>query len=87
MVRYSREVSAAVRIQRELMDFQQNSPPSLSVNVRADNMNVWVVTLNGVEGTLFEGEKHKLRIEFPSVGSRGGRARRPLSNARRALDA
>ena len=57
--------SAAVRIQRELMDFQQNSPPSLSVNVRADNMNVWVVTLNGVEGTLFEGEKHKLRIEFP----------------------
>eukprot|EP00619_Florenciella_sp_RCC1007_P009915 CAMPEP_0205930178 /NCGR_PEP_ID=MMETSP1325-20131115/25740_1 /ASSEMBLY_ACC=CAM_ASM_000708 /TAXON_ID=236786 /ORGANISM="Florenciella sp., Strain RCC1007" /LENGTH=92 /DNA_ID=CAMNT_0053299513 /DNA_START=1 /DNA_END=275 /DNA_ORIENTATION=+ len=28
-------------------------------------MNVWVVTLNGVEGTLFEGEKHKLRIEFP----------------------
>ena len=45
------------------------------------------MTLTGADGTVFEGEKYKLRIEFPSVGSRGGRARRPLSNARRALDA
>ena len=31
------------------------------MNVRADNMNVWVITMTGIEGTLFENEKYKLR--------------------------
>ena len=35
------------------------------MNVREDNLNVWVITLVGVEGTLFADEKYKLRIEFP----------------------
>lgn len=57
--------SSATRIQRELRDMTQNAPENIEVSVRADNMNVWVLTLHGVEGTLFEGEKHKLRVEFP----------------------
>lgn len=57
--------SAALRIQRELLDFQKNPPPNCAVSVREDNMNVWIVTLTGVNGTLFEGEKFKLRFEFP----------------------
>jgi hypothetical protein len=56
--------SANLRIQRELRDFQTNAPPNCAVSVRPENINVWVITLTGVEGTLFEGEKHKLRIEF-----------------------
>lgn len=57
--------SAALRIQRELRDFQTNAVPHMAVVVSPSNMNVWVVTLTGVEGTLFAGEKYKLRIEFP----------------------
>ena len=57
--------SAALRIQRELRDFQTNPPPNCAVAVRPENLNVWVVTLTGVEGTLFAGEKYKLRVEFP----------------------
>ena len=45
------------------------------------------MTLTGADGTVFEGEKYKLRIEFPSVGSRGGARADRSPNARRALDA
>jgi hypothetical protein len=55
--------SSALRIQRELRDFQTNPPPHCTVAVRPDNLNVWVITLTGVEGTLYEGEKYKLRVE------------------------
>ena len=57
--------SSALRIQRELRDFQTNGVPNIAVAVSPTNMNVWVVTLTGVEGTLFAGEKFKLRVEFP----------------------
>ena len=28
---------------------------------------VWIVTLTGSPGTVYAGEKYKLRVEFPSV--------------------
>jgi len=53
--------SSMLRIQRELHDFQTNPPPHCTVSVRHGQVNVWVITLTGVEGTLFEGEKHKVK--------------------------
>jgi len=55
--------SSALRIQRELRDFQTNPPPHCSVAVRPDNLNVWIITLAGVEDTVYAGEKYKLRVE------------------------
>jgi hypothetical protein len=53
--------SSMLRIQRELHDFQTNPPPHCTVSVRHGQINVWVITLTGVKGTLFEGEKHKVK--------------------------
>ena len=55
----------AARIARELNDFLENPPDGCKVSV-GKSMNVWVVTLTGAEGTIFAGEKYKLRVAFPS---------------------
>jgi ubiquitin-conjugating enzyme E2 W len=52
------------RIQRELKEFIKDPPPNLSVNVGA-NLRVWVVTMKGAPGSIYEGETFKLRIRFP----------------------
>jgi len=60
-----RRQNAGVRIMRELGEFQKNAPEHCSVAVRDSNVNVWIITLTGVTGTLFANEKYKLRVEFP----------------------
>jgi ubiquitin-conjugating enzyme E2 W len=52
------------RIQRELKEFVKDPPPNLTVNVGA-NLRVWLVTLKGAKGTIYEGETFQLRIKFP----------------------
>jgi len=29
-----------------------------------ENIRVWVVTLTGAKGTIFDGEKYKLKVSF-----------------------
>ena len=52
------------RIQRELKHFIQDPPTNLSVKV-GKNLRVWIVTIVGAEGSIYEGETFQLRIQFP----------------------
>lgn len=53
------------RIQRELKEFLKSPPPNLSVKV-GKNIRVWIITLEGTKGSLYEGEKYRLRVQFPA---------------------
>lgn len=52
------------RIQRELKEFMRSPPPNLTVKV-GKNIRIWIVTLTGAPKSLYEGEKYRLRIQFP----------------------
>jgi len=52
------------RIQRELKAFLSSPPENCKVSV-GKNIRVWIVTLTGAKGSVFEGEKYRLRISFP----------------------
>mmetsp|Transcript_22258 Transcript_22258/g.69739 ORF Transcript_22258/g.69739 Transcript_22258/m.69739 type:complete len:255 (+) Transcript_22258:1270-2034(+) len=54
-----------IRIARELEDFIDSPPDGCRVSV-GKNMNVWIVTMTGADETIFEGEKYKLRVQFPA---------------------
>jgi len=52
------------RIQRELKEFLKSPPPNLKVNV-GKNIRIWIITMTGAQGTIYEGEVYKLRVSFP----------------------
>ena len=52
------------RIQKELKAFLKSPPDNLSVQV-GSNIRLWIVTIVGAKGTIYEGEIFKLRVEFP----------------------
>ncbi len=53
------------RIQKELKDFISNPPTGCSVAV-SKNMKVWIITITGLEDSVYEGERFRLRVAFPS---------------------
>jgi len=55
----------ATRIARELAEFRRSPPEGCALAV-GKNLNVWVITLTGAPGTVFDGEKYKLRVAFPA---------------------
>jgi len=56
--------SGNARIQAEIRSFLANPPDNMSLQV-GSSIRVWVVTLRGVEGTVFSGEKYRLKMVFP----------------------
>ena len=52
------------RVQKELRAFLANPPDNCKLVVGA-NIRVWVVQMTGADGTVFAGEKYKLKIIFP----------------------
>ena len=54
------------RIQRELKEFLKSPPPNLKVNVGKNNIRIWIITMTGAKNTLYEGEKYRLRVQFPA---------------------
>ncbi|KAM3577014.1 hypothetical protein VYU27_001155 [Nannochloropsis oceanica] len=59
-----RRGNANFRIQKELREWLANPMDNMHVAV-GDNLRVWVVTLTGAKGTVFAGEKYKLKFTFP----------------------
>ena len=59
-----KEGGANVRIQKELRAFVSNPPDGCKLAVGA-NLRVWVITITGAEGTVYAGEKYKLKFVFP----------------------
>lgn len=48
---------------QELREWLANPTENLQVAV-GDNIRVWVVTLTGAKGTIFAGEKYKLKVKI-----------------------
>jgi ubiquitin-conjugating enzyme E2 W len=59
-----KEGDANVRIQKELRAFVSNPPDGCKLAVGA-NLRVWVITITGAEGTVYAGERYKLKFVFP----------------------
>ena len=34
-------------------------------NLKKGNISVWIISFTGAPGTLYDGEKYKLRFKFP----------------------
>ena len=56
--------SASNRIQKELKSFLADPPENCELSV-GKNIRSWIITLTGVQGTIFGGEKYKLQVNFP----------------------
>mmetsp|Transcript_20958 Transcript_20958/g.31958 ORF Transcript_20958/g.31958 Transcript_20958/m.31958 type:complete len:334 (+) Transcript_20958:67-1068(+) len=54
------------RIQQELKAFIKSPPENLSVKV-GKNIRVWIITLTGAKGSIYEGEKYRLHVKFPKT--------------------
>ena len=52
------------RIQKELKEFIKHPPDNLSVAV-GKNIRVWIITIKGAKGSIYDGETFKLRVSFP----------------------
>ena len=52
------------RIQRELKQFLTSPPPNLAVKV-GKNIRIWIITMVGTPGSLYQGETYRLRVQFP----------------------
>ena len=55
---------ASKRVAKELTRFSEGDADGLVLEVIADNK--WHISFHGVPGTLYEGERFKLKIEFTS---------------------
>ncbi|KRT81505.1 Ubiquitin-conjugating enzyme [Oryctes borbonicus] len=54
------------RLQKELMSLMKEPPPGVSVDVDLAEQNLlqWTVHMEGVTGTLYEGERFQLQFKF-----------------------
>uniref|UniRef100_A0A336M8J5 CSON013721 protein n=1 Tax=Culicoides sonorensis TaxID=179676 RepID=A0A336M8J5_CULSO len=50
------------RLQKELMSLIKEPPPGVTVDAESvsQNLSQWIVNIDGVEGTLYEGEHFQL---------------------------
>ncbi|KAJ2450032.1 Ubiquitin-conjugating enzyme E2 C [Coemansia sp. RSA 2336] len=53
------------RLQSELMALMMAKPEGISAFPQPDNMLLWVATIEGALGTVYEGLQYKLTIKFP----------------------
>lgn len=59
-----KSTSPNYRIQRELKAFLADPPSNLQVKV-GKNIRVWIIDMTGAKGTIYEGERFRLRVAFP----------------------
>ena len=52
------------RIQKELKSFIEKPPLNCKVTI-GQNIKVWIITMTGADGTIYAGEKYKLKVTFP----------------------
>jgi hypothetical protein len=58
--------NAHTRLQTELMQLMMSATPGISAFPQEGNLTRWTGTINGPEGTPYEGLTFKLSLEFPS---------------------
>ncbi|KRY01882.1 Ubiquitin-conjugating enzyme E2 W [Trichinella pseudospiralis] len=52
------------RLQKEISQMRSSPTPGISMTEDQDNMNRWIVEMDGAPGTLYAGEKFKLQFIF-----------------------
>ncbi|KAF2324622.1 hypothetical protein P3X46_002089 [Hevea brasiliensis] len=55
---------ACNRLQKELAEWQLNPPTGFKHKV-TDNLQRWVIEVNGAPGTLYANETYQLQVDFP----------------------
>ncbi|OWM88825.1 hypothetical protein CDL15_Pgr020779 [Punica granatum] len=55
---------ASNRLQKELVEWQVNPPSGFKHKV-TDNLQRWVIEVNGAPGTLYANETYQLQVDFP----------------------
>ncbi|PON99554.1 Ubiquitin-fold modifier-conjugating enzyme [Trema orientale] len=55
---------ACNRLQKELLEWQVNPPAGFKHKV-TDNLQRWVIEVNGAPGTLYANETYQLQVDFP----------------------
>ncbi|KAL7207582.1 hypothetical protein ACSBR1_029516 [Camellia fascicularis] len=55
---------ACNRLQKELVEWQVNPPTGFNHKV-TDNLQRWVIEVNGAPGTLYSNETFQLQVDFP----------------------
>ncbi|XP_050267567.1 probable ubiquitin-conjugating enzyme E2 16 [Quercus robur] len=55
---------ASNRLQKELVEWQVNPPTGFKHKV-TDNLQRWVIEVNGAPGTLYANETYQLQVDFP----------------------
>ncbi|KAJ8401338.1 hypothetical protein AAFF_G00385690 [Aldrovandia affinis] len=58
--------SVTKRLQQELMTLMMSGDKGISAFPESDNLFKWIGTIDGPQGTVFEGLRYKLALEFPS---------------------
>jgi ubiquitin-conjugating enzyme E2 W len=48
-----------------MQNFLKNPPQNCELSVDPKNIRSWIVTLTGAKGTVYEGEKYRLQMQFP----------------------
>lgn len=55
---------ACNRLQKELVEWQVNPPAGFKHKV-SDNLQRWIIEVNGAPGTLYANESYQLQVDFP----------------------
>ncbi|XP_021907887.1 probable ubiquitin-conjugating enzyme E2 16 [Carica papaya] len=55
---------ACNRLQKELLEWQVNPPAGFKQKV-TDNLQRWIIEVNGAAGTLYANETYQLQVDFP----------------------
>ncbi|GJY70248.1 probable ubiquitin-conjugating enzyme E2 18 [Tanacetum coccineum] len=55
---------ATNRLQKELTEWQINPPSGFTHRV-TDNLQRWVIEVNGAQGTIYANDKYQLQVDFP----------------------
>ncbi|XP_036387854.1 ubiquitin-conjugating enzyme E2 C [Megalops cyprinoides] len=58
--------SVSKRLQQELMTLMMSGDKGISAFPESDNLFKWIGTIDGAQGTVYEGLRYKLSLEFPS---------------------
>ncbi|NP_001290894.1 ubiquitin-conjugating enzyme E2 C [Esox lucius] len=58
--------SVTKRLQQELMTLMMSGDKGISAFPESDNLFKWIGTIDGAQGTVYEGLRYKLSFEFPS---------------------
>uniref|UniRef100_A0A4W5L8N9 Ubiquitin-conjugating enzyme E2 C n=1 Tax=Hucho hucho TaxID=62062 RepID=A0A4W5L8N9_9TELE len=58
--------SVTKRLQQELMTLMMSGDKGISAFPESDNLFKWIGTIDGAQGTVYEGLRYKLSLEFPS---------------------